>query len=290
MKRFFLTAILFLILVSAFAIQPDTLRIRHTTKAPCFDGKSGDKVWDNAEWIAIDQVWMPWGEKLSADDYTGRFKVLWSSKANLLYFVAEIIDDTFVDGYIFGGDNHRNNSEYDIFEVFIDPNNSGGLHVFDATGKDGEMWGVNAENAFTYHISVNAPKNKRQTRKKTVQDIAGTDWNDIRNYADHLPDFAFRKNSNIYTYEFSLKVYKDSFDPNKPSENDRDLLHEGKIMGLATAYCDSDDKAGEPLRKSFIGSVPGDAKMVEWEPTKQKYIFNQTWKNADYFGKVILIK
>ena len=276
--------------ISAYAIQPDTLRIRHTTKAPCFDGKSGDKVWDMTEWIAIDKVWMPWNEKIAVNDFSGRFKVLWSSKTNLLYFVAEIVDNVFRDGYVFGGYNHRNYSEYDIFEVFLDPDHSGGLHVFDELGTNGELWGTNAENAFTYHISANALGNKRTTHNKTVQDIAGTDWSDIRNYADHLPDFAFRKNGNTYTYEFSLKVYKHTFNPDKPSEKDRDILHEGKVMGLATAYCDSDNKTGEPTRKSFIGSVAGDAKMVEWEPVKQKYIFNQTWKNADYFGIVILVR
>ncbi len=269
------------------AEQPDTLKILRVDKSPVFDGKATDDVWSKAAWISIDQVWMPWKGTLSATDFSGRFKVLWSKKTNLLYFVAEITDDLFRDGFVYG--NARNYSDYDIFEVFLDPDHSGGMHVFDETGENGKLWGTNAQNAFTYHISVNTPPDGKMTHRKTVEDIAGTSWTDIRNYSDHLPDFAFRKKGSTYTYEFSLKVYKDTYKPDSPSENDRDQLYAGKIMGLATAYCDDDHATGMPIRDNFIGSVRGVESAIEWDVDRKEYVFNQTWKNASYFGVALLV-
>jgi hypothetical protein len=69
---------------------------------------------------------------LDSNNYTGKFKIVWSSKTNLLYFLVEVTDHNFVDGFIPGTTADVYN--YDIIEVFIDENKSGGLHVFD--GKD----------------------------------------------------------------------------------------------------------------------------------------------------------
>jgi hypothetical protein len=270
-----------------FAEQPDTLKIVRTESMPVFDGRSTDAVWNKAAWISINQMWMPWKGNMLSTDFSGRFKVLWSEKTNLLYFVAEITDDVFRDGFVYG--KARNYSDYDIFEVFIDPDHSGGMHVFDETGENGVLWGTNAQNAFTYHISVNSPPEGEMTHRNTVEDIAGTSWTDIRNYSTHLPEFAFRKKGNTYTYEFSLKVYKDTYKPNSPSENDRDKLYAGKIMGLATAYCDDDHSTGKPIRDNFIGSVQGKDSAIEWDEERKEYVFNQTWKNASYFGIVQLV-
>jgi len=280
--------LLLLASISLFAVQPDTLRINQITEAPKIDGLADDAVWQQAEWISINQVWMPWKGTIAESDFTGQYKVLWSEKTNLLYFVAEITDDVFRDGYVYSQKN-ANYSDYDIFEIFIDPDNSGGLHVFDGVcddAKNPECWGVNAENAFTYHINVNAPADGEVTSSKSAEDLSGMDWDhaQIENYASHLPDFAFRKNENVYTYEFSLKVYKDTYNPEKPSEEDRDKLVKGKIIGLATAYCDDDHPAGTATRDNFIGSTPGNEKALDSNGN-----FNQTWMNSSYYGVVQLV-
>lgn len=267
---------------SLIAGQPDTLRITQISEAPAINGLSDDAVWRKAQWINIDQVWIPWQGKVPASDFSGRYKVLWSEKTNLLYFVAEITDDVFRDGYVYSQKN-ANYSDYDIFEIFIDPDHSGGLHVFDgdcADAKNPACWGVNAENAFTYHINVNAPANGVATYSKSVEDLSGTDWDhkQIENYAGHLPDFAFRKKGNDYTYEFSLKVYKDTYNPQNPSEEDRDKLVEGKIIGLSAAYCDDDHPTGTARRDNFIGSTPGNDKSLDGNGN-----FNQTWMNCSYY-------
>ena len=268
--------------------QPDTLRIMQISEAPAINGLSDDAVWQKAQWINIDQVWIPWQGKVPASDFSGRYKVLWSEKTNLLYFVAEITDDVFRDGYVYSQKN-ANYSDYDIFEIFIDPDHSGGLHVFDGVCDDAKnpaCWGVNSENAFTYHINVNAPADGAATYSKSVEDLSGTDWDhkQIENYAGHLPDFAFRKKGNVYTYEFSLKVYKDTYNPQNPSEEDRDKLVVGKIMGLAAAYCDDDHPAGAAIRDNFIGSTPGNEKALDGNGN-----FNQTWMNSSYYGAAQLV-
>lgn len=288
-KGFTIFVVIILTTTKMLAEQPDTLKIMRVETAPDFDGNAKDAVWSKTEWISIDQVWMPWKGRISTSDFSGRFKVLWSEKTNLLYFIAEIIDDVFRDGYIYRGATSQNYSDYDIFEVFLDADHSGGMHVFDGTGENRVTWGINAQNAFTYHISVNSHADGKMTHNKTVEDIAGTSWTDIRNYSDHLPDFAFRKNGNKYIYEFSLKVYKDTYKPNLPSEKDRDKLYNGKIMGMATAYCDDDHATGKPIRDNFIGSVRGIETAVEWDETRKEYVFNQTWKNASYFGVALLV-
>lgn len=273
---------------TANAIQPDTLKIKLASTLPVIDGAANDSVWSSDSWINIDQVWIPFQNSISKSDFSGRYKVCWSATTNLLYFIAEITDDVFRDGYVYTNKD-LTYGDYDIFEVFIDPNHSGGLHVFDGKCDDAKCkkcWGTNAENAFTYHINVNAQTDNESTFIKTVQDISGKSWHSkyIRNYADHLPDFAFRRKGNISTYEFSLKVYKDSFDPKKPSETDRDSLFVGKIMGLSVAYCDSDLKIGKPKRKNFIGSTKADKNVLDSNGG-----FNQAWMNASYFGIVKLI-
>lgn len=287
-KYFFILSVFLFTTTAIVAIQPDTLKIAHSSLAPKFDGKADDSVWKKNQWISIDQLWIPWKGVLEKNDCSGRFKVLWSEKANLLYFVAEITDDVFRDGYIYSSTD-TSYSEYDIFEIFLDPNRSGGLHVFDNGCDDAnnpDCWGSNAESAFTYHINVNAPANGKFTTKKSVEDIYGTNWDDkkIVNFESHFPQFAFGKKGNTYTYEFSLKVYTDSYNSLKPSEKHRDKLFAGKIMGLAAAYCDDDHKTGAPMRDNFIGSTAGHDKALDTYGN-----FNQAWMNASYYGVAILV-
>jgi hypothetical protein len=57
-----------------------------------------------------------------------------------------------------------------MFEVFIDENKSGGYHVFDGTANNEASLGLNAENAFAYHIFTAFPP-PVQTQKHSVQRI-----------------------------------------------------------------------------------------------------------------------
>jgi hypothetical protein len=236
--------------------QTDTLWVKEADVTPVIDGNPADNCWDTAAWEPISQVWIPWGTSMDSTDFYGRYKVLWSSSRNLLYVLAEITDDKFVDGYVYKSSPENNNyPDYDVFEVFLDENASKGKHVFDGTGQTGIDWGYNAENAFSYHIMANNPADGNTVGKIFVCDIAGANWSDewIANYSTHFPEFALSRQGNHYYWEFSLKVYDEEYNPADPSEENRVMLQSGKNMGLSFAYCDNDE-AGT-ARDNFIGSV-----------------------------------
>ena len=250
-----------------------------TNEAITFDGTADEAIWKNSKWYYIDQVWIPYRDLMPADDFTGRYKVAWSEASNLLYFYAETTDDVFVDGYIYSS-NPSNNKypDYDILEIFIDEDKSGGKHVFD----DGSEWGTNGENAFSYHYAINLPPDGETTSSVVACDIAGTSWGSymIPNYADHLENFIVRRDGNILSWEFSLKVYNDSYDSGNP-ENSRVTLSTGKQIGLSLAYCDNDNPNENPkTRDNFIGSDVGpDEPRTEW---------NDHWMNASVYGTLKL--
>ena len=208
---------------NAFAVQADTVKAPIVNELPVFDGEETDACWQKADWQPIDQVWITWGVPVPEDDYGGRYKVVWSEQTNLLYFFVEVYDDVAVDGYKSG--DAAGTYNYDLVEVFIDADKSGGLHVFDGTGNTGRDWGTNAENAFSYHLYADIPQDGQTSPLSHVSDIAGTGWgNQIDpNYVDHVPDFVLKKQGNRYTREFSLKVYDDTYKDNNP-EASRVLL------------------------------------------------------------------
>ena len=267
---------------SGTTAQDDTVKANKISIPPVIDGEMDDACWQDAKWQAIDQVWINYGESIPAADFTGNYKVVWSEEKNLLYFIVEVTDDAFVDGFVYNsvpgqGGGYPN---YDVVEVFIDENKSGGLHVFDGTGNVAAQWGSNAENAFSYHITPVAPADGEVSNSMVVCDIAGTNWGNyyIPDYADHLPEFALKRNGNQYVWEFSLIVYDDSFDHNNPAAA-RIQLQAGKIMGLSLAYCDNDDPNEDPKeRDNFFGSV--------WVPESA---YNDHWKDADGFGSMMLM-
>ncbi len=104
---------------------------------PVVDGIGNDSCWQKATWQHIAQVWIPYGDVVDSTDYYGRYKIVWSSTTNLLYFLVEIHDDVFVDGF------QMNEStgaiyNFDISEVFIDENHSGGEHRYDSPTSNAE--------------------------------------------------------------------------------------------------------------------------------------------------------
>jgi len=262
--------------------QADTVKAIAVVNTPAVDGDPADDCWAEAEWQYIDQVWIEYGTTIDSADFRGRYKVVWSNSVNLLYFIVEIVDDVIVDGYVYNSNPSQGGGypNYDIVEVFIDQDKSGGLHVFDGTGNTGVQWGTNAENAFYYHIVADIPDENETTSEKVVCDIAGTDWGNyyIPDFAAHLPDFALKNMNNRYFWEFSLAVYDDSYAEENP-EAARVDLSSGDLMGLSLAYCDNDDPDEDPKeRDHFFGSV--------WVPAEA---YNDHWMNADGFGTIQLV-
>jgi hypothetical protein len=257
--------------------QDNPVIVPEVSSAPIFDGVGNDVCWQNVPWQTIDQVWIPYGDNVSSNDYSGRYKVTWSGTENVLYFLVEITDDVFVDGYVYGVTADVYN--FDVVEVFIDEDKSGGLHVFDGTGSTGQQWGTNAENAFAYHIYADFPEEGQIATDFRVNDQDGTDWSNIitPNYAAHFPHFALRKSQNTAVWEFSLIVYDDTYEEDNVDAA-RVQLEVGKKIGLSLAYCDNDDPDENPkVRDNFFGSV--------WVPAAA---YNDHWMNADYFGTIEL--
>jgi hypothetical protein len=256
----------------------DTVTVNSTSVSPVFDGKSSDACWQNTLWQAIDQMWIPWGDKLDSADFSGRYKVSWSESENLLFFLVEITDDVVSDAYVPGKTAAIYN--FDMFEVFIDEDRSGGYHVFDGKANNESGLGINAENAFAYHIFTEIPDSGLSSTFY-AEDLGGENWEHAVNklYNNHFPDFILRREGKINTWEFSLKVFNDTYS----DENCMDsqvTLRKGKIMGLSLAYNDDDQPETDPAltqRDNFIGSAP---------VTKNAY--NDHWKNADDFGIIRL--
>jgi hypothetical protein len=243
-----------------FSIQDDTVIVNDVSIPPVIDGMGDDACWNNVRWQTIDQVWINYGEVIDSSDYYGRYKIIWSSKENLLYFLVEVVDDVAIGGFVQGVTADVYN--YDIIEVFIDENKSGGPHI-----NDNPVTFENAENAFGYHIYAGFPNEGEVTKEYWVGDIPIP-------HTDHLPEFALRKTGNVYTREFSLKVFNDTYEEGFP-EASRVELTNGKIMGLSLAYCDNDVDDGQ--RDNFFGSV--------WVSEAN---YNNHWMNADDFGTVKL--
>jgi hypothetical protein len=184
----------------------------------------------------------------------------------------EVHHDVFVDGYPNGGGAIY---DYDISEVFIDENASGGDHQYDTPT-------TNAENAFAYHMYAACPEDGQVTTTLYADDIAGTPTKNQRvNYTSHFPQFALRRTGQTAVREFSLIVYTDTYyyaNTDSAKAAARSQLGLNKVMGLSIAYCDNDGISENPkVRDNMFGSVA--------EP----YPGNLHYQNANYFGHVKLV-
>ncbi|MGD1046448.1 MAG: sugar-binding protein [Bacteroidota bacterium] len=100
-------------------VQDDPVLAPNAVVVPTIDGIGDDACWQNVPWQSIAQVWIPYDSTVTPDDYSGRYKVIWSSETNLLYFLIEVHNDVFVDGFNPNGSTSAIYN-YDIAEVFID--------------------------------------------------------------------------------------------------------------------------------------------------------------------------
>jgi len=272
-----------LISTSGSAINPsqdEIVEAYETTVAPGIDGIENDKCWEKAKWQPIVDVWMPWGEKVDTADFSGRYKISWSSETNLLYFLFEVTDDVVSDKFVFEKTAAVYN--FDMIEVFIDENKSGGYHVFDGKDNNEAQMGTNAENAFVYHIFAKSPEEGQTGSAFYAIDMYGTDWNNKTevSYDWHFPEFKYRRVGNTTTYEFSLMVFDDTYTLTN-EKGSRVKLTAGKTMGMTLAANDDDQPEVDPketVRDNMFGSVA---------VTKERN--NDQWKNADDFGTVKLV-
>jgi len=207
---------------SSYVAQRATTDIR-------VDGTASEPDWERAEWRDIKFRWL--GPEYTADDFAGRFKVIWTPER--IYILAEIVDDILFDS-------HRDPLvqywDDDCLEIFLDADYSGGEHQFN-------------HNAFAYHMSLD----------NRAIDI-GTD-REPRDYTHHVQS-RWQQHADKLVWEIGIDIYDDTY-VDGSSENQPMELVAGKILGLMIAYCDND---GSELRENFIGSesVPSGPKDRGW--------------------------
>jgi hypothetical protein len=137
----------------------------------------------------------------------------------------------------------------DCLELFIDEDRSKGNHECNY-------------NAFAYHVSL----------YRDAIDM-GTNCAGI-NLKNNMTVVMDTIGQHLYLWELAVKMYNSGFNPNNP-EASRVKLYPNKLMGFSIAYCDNDETTS---RENFIGS------MVMTEATA-----NESYKNADYFGPMLLV-
>ncbi len=220
------------------------------------DGVGNEKSWQLATWNPLNELIL--GVMPSAEDFSGRFKILWDEKQ--LYLLVEISDDILFD-------QHENPLHLywddDTLEVFIDEDASGGNHQFNF-------------NAFAYHIALD----------NQVVDIGPNNNDGSTNFVllnDHINSVWRRSTDkpNKIIWELAVSVYDSNFELS--TAQDKKLkkpvnLTLGKTLGFMLAYCDND---GSTERESFIGSTS--IKAVNGDK-------NLGYITADVFQKLQLIK
>ena len=214
---------------SAHAPGRSEYRAPQAKRAPKVDGVGDEPIWQRARWQPIEHRWL--GPEYSADDFRGRFKVVWT--AEKIYILVELVDDVLFDS-------HRDPLvqywDDDCLEILLDEDYSGGNHQYN-------------HNAFAYHVSLD----------NQAIDI-GTDKRP-RSYSHHV-ESRWKQYGNGIVWELGIDVYTDDY-VDGSDENVAAKLSAGKVMGLMVAWCDND---GSELRENFIGSesAPGGKKDRGW--------------------------
>ena len=218
----FLFFLLITFSINAFSqTQKDTINAVEALIPVVIDGAATEACWAKADWKPINQVWIPYGAKMAAGDFAGKYKVAWD--AEYLYLLFEIVDDQLSDDHAVPTDSWWDD---DCLEFFIDENHSKGDHEFN-------------NNAFAYHVSLSYDAIDLDENKKGV------------NYKNNIKVVMDTIAPHTYRWEVAIKIYDATFDMADP-ELSRVTLTPKKLMGLTVAYCDNDQTTS---RENFIGSI-----------------------------------
>jgi hypothetical protein len=253
-RNCFLLSIFFLSMtLNIFASDPETwaqgyYEALFTGSVPVIDGVGDESCWDSAVWKPIDQRWI--GPSYTAEDYSGRFKVLWT--ASRVYVLIEIVDDSLrlQDPGLVNVCNNIYN--YDCVEIFIDENNSDDVNY------------SNSHKAFAYHMD---------TLGSVCYANGTAGWERLD---DHILYKMTRVSGDTFNYEYEIKIFDDTFVYGV--ESTPVTLTEGKLMGWSIAYNDND--MGN-TRQNMTGSkfVPGNTDNER----------NVSYFNASVFGDLKLV-
>ena len=246
-----------IILISCILLVNNVLRgadveAYKTIQPPTIDGLANESCWQEATWVALDQVWV--GRTPTPENCSARYKACWNGSK--IYILMEVTDDILVNWH--PTEPLNNYPANDCPEIFIDENNSGGEHE-------------RSYNAFAYHIS-------------TLYDVVDIDEEGSpKLYNDHI-EVKRTKSGTIYTWEMALTVYTDKF-VYGATNNITASLTAGKVLGFTAAYNDSDTKFS--TRETMLASV----EIEPWTCSNLGYTssgVNCSWQTASVFGKMTL--
>ena len=256
-------AFLFLIIPFAGFSQPTEALDHYALQVdatPVIDGIASEAFWENQPWYGIDHLYVDQisgneNTKPDSADFYGRFKVGW--EGNTVYILAEITDDILDYDQYNPNDDPNQVFEFDVLEIFIDEDNSGGDHT-------------KTHNAFAYHLSPDGVNVADQCGCGVSNDWKGRLFNDNLDYAIEI-------DGNKYTWEVAMRVYNDNF-IDDAADNSPNLvdLDSGKTMGFGVAYVDYDNTGNRHMMGSFF--TPGSTNNAR----------NIGWKDASSFGKIKL--
>jgi hypothetical protein len=198
--------------------KEDGVFTAHKTLSPLqIDGCSKDSIWSKVDWYSMNYIWM--GEAIDSTDYQGRFKLAWDSE--YLYVLVEVVDDYLNPTLENGIENYWKG---DYVEVFIDEDQSGGMHQYN-------------HQAFAYHVSTEGHAIDKNTSQETVF------------FDDHI-NVERSQEGNKYLWEMRIKLFDQQFDENS-TENIPVRITDQKRIGFSIAYGDND---GNNSRENFMGS------------------------------------
>jgi hypothetical protein len=241
---------------------PITYTAPFVAHAPIVDGDGNDAQWENAAWRDIRYLIV--GSPLGGEhDFSGRYKVVWTERH--LYLLAEIEDDLLIDSHANPLDRYW---EDDTLEIFVDEDNSGGLHQF-------------SNNAFAYHIALDnqaidiAPFSSEADKR--------TGKPNVRAYPEHIQSRWKRSERSPHTiaWEVRLTLYPDSEASDISTTRAPAgpvALTAGKVIGFMVSYCDSDGPGG---RDHFLSDI--DVPAVNGDK-------NRGYIDANVFGTLRLEK
>ena len=284
----FVFASLCAVMFSQYFDKSDTVKIYRSGTDITIDGKSLEKCWDSTEWMPIEYIWAQNPSNgtesylsgvtdirtstlgLDTTDFKGRFKMLWSSKTNLLYILAEITDNALVSNYDWVG-NKGNYTGFDDIEIFYQEN-----------GPCRQVW-PGCDHTFTHKA-----KAIHLTSNGYGVDMGGPSWGSYVLYNRTMKS-VINKAAPKYTWEIGMQLINEKvIDSQLQVTTDYTVsplpdsliskLAKDKVIGFTMNYIDVDIAGNK--REHFISNLY----VPDGIDGSSNRLRNASWQNSDAYG------